>query len=1420
MSQQFSLELLEARLMLSGDLSVVTCSALMADTDLMRLTYDIPAVELEFRPAEDQAATLTRATIADAPLIANVGEPLLPVYTTQIVLPYGFDVTGVTVQADDKVTLDGTYHIELATELNALSYGDNGSASPLDALYDVVGVGSRRGVNILTVNLMPVEYLQATGTISYYDEFFVDVQLALSSEVSSITYRPDDIRPLADQVDNPDVLSSYETGGEGEAAPLSSMVDPADSYDYVIITNNALATASADYDLADFITHKEGMGYTVSMVTVEDIYANYTGDDTPEQVRNFIIDAYDNWETDFVLLGGDSTVIPVRKLLVLGIAPDYIDSDFYYQCLDGDFDGNNNGIYGEYPSDDVDFYADVYLGRAAFDNTTRMSNWVYKTITYENTLHDAYRYNAEMVGEYIGGGGVTEYAKESLEELRTWYFAQDPDFTVDTLYAKDQSWSSGTLVGDMNTDEYAIFNGLGHGAGGIVMDTDYSYFDSYLTNDKFFFAYSQACWSGYMLGDSVAEHLTTYTRHGASAVIFNSSFGWYYSNYTGGPSHILNRQFWDALFGEEINQLGAMNADSHEDNLGQVGNNQVRAVIYCTTLFGDPSLEVVPMDLTIMLNEPDLGYLDEAYSFDLDAKNGTPPYSFAIIDGALPDGLALAPNTGLISGSPSEAGDFAFTIEVTDDNSDTATRECALTVLDRLELLVTELPDGYVDVHYNVVLDVTGGTTPYVWALESGSSLPDGLSLDSDTGLLNGTPTTAGSYSFTVEVNDSGTHQQVTTQPYALDIAVLAPGVYGQVFNDLNGNGQQDAGEIGLNGVTVEVVDLATGLVVDTTVSAAFDNSADGTFDPMLECGLYSFTGLAPSYYEVRQVDQAGWNQTTLVSYPGRLFTLRSVGSDLTINEHDPDTGEIINSFAAPQTTLGAGMQGLAVGASSLLFIDSGDLAAQPILYELNLESGTVIDSDTIACALPAMTMGMGVMGDLAYIQSSPNEILVFNYATDQVVDTLTVSVLLMGGLTAAPDMGLLFGSNSAGNIYKIDPSTGEVLDTFNPHMGSFNGGLGYYGGELIAAAKTIGVTNLAYWIDPVTGALLGMLELSGEGDMVGIGGDEVAPAAYGAYRICMAADSIVQGKDFGNEVQLLGDVDCDGDVDAIDIDIVSDGFGETGLIEPLCDLDVDGDVDQADVDVLVRDVLNTEYGDFNLDGIIDTTDLARLALNYGDDDWGWSDGNANRHIDTNIDTTDLAILAMYFGFEAGAPDMLGDGAPPAGADRETQAPVETVEESAPLQADPAAPSRPVAGDTVRTIDQPAPRPLVKVAATTVIDITNVPTARPRALTVTSPARPARHGAAKIDSSALEPLAMSWAGPDRVGRAPASRARRQVRFRPAAEVESAGATVDFSLPVAQLSAAPATARDLTGSADTGQLDAGLVDVLDEVDPVL
>jgi len=143
---------------------------------------------------------------------------------------------------------------------------------------------------------------------------------------------------------------------------------------------------------------------------------------------------------------------------------------------------------------------------------------------------------------------------------------------------------------------------------------------------------------------------------------------------------------------------------------------------------------------------------------------------------------------------------------------------------------------------------------------------------------------------------------------------------------------------------------------------------------------------------------------------------------------------------------------------------------------------------------------------------------------------------------------------------------------------------------------------------------------------------------------------------DDGLAPEVPGDFDDDLDVDNDDIDMLCD-FIRLGLpYDAEYDISADGTtggtdgvVDLLDLDYHVRSLVETaigngtEYGDFNLNGKTDTTDLTRLATNYGPDDWGWDDGNANRYIDTDIDNTDLTILATFHGF--GGPDVVPEPA-------------------------------------------------------------------------------------------------------------------------------------------------------------------------------
>jgi hypothetical protein len=146
------------------------------------------------------------------------------------------------------------------------------------------------------------------------------------------------------------------------------------------------------------------------------------------------------------------------------------------------------------------------------------------------------------------------------------------------------------------------------------------------------------------------------------------------------------------------------------------------------------------------------------YNQTISATGGKSPYTFAITSGALPNGCLLNSETGVISGIPTNLGTSNFTITATDANKCVGTKNYSLVVVMDCPYTITISPDflpsGDVSVPYSQSLSATGGVFPYVYSISSGL-LPAGLSLNSLTGSITGTPTTAGNYIFKVKATDS-----------------------------------------------------------------------------------------------------------------------------------------------------------------------------------------------------------------------------------------------------------------------------------------------------------------------------------------------------------------------------------------------------------------------------------------------------------------------------------------------------------------------------------------------------------------------------------------------------------------------------------------------------------------------------------------
>lgn len=144
-----------------------------------------------------------------------------------------------------------------------------------------------------------------------------------------------------------------------------------------------------------------------------------------------------------------------------------------------------------------------------------------------------------------------------------------------------------------------------------------------------------------------------------------------------------------------------------------------------------------------------------AYSASLAAIGGSEPFTWVINSGVLPTGLSLDAPTGLITGTPSGAtGVYTLTVQVTDTVGNVDTGVVTITLQPAPVVTSVVLDNGIAGVLYLFVLQAAGGLRPYTWAVTAGI-VPDGLALGTD-GTLTGTPTTAGTTSFTARVTDAG----------------------------------------------------------------------------------------------------------------------------------------------------------------------------------------------------------------------------------------------------------------------------------------------------------------------------------------------------------------------------------------------------------------------------------------------------------------------------------------------------------------------------------------------------------------------------------------------------------------------------------------------------------------------------------------
>jgi hypothetical protein len=217
------------------------------------------------------------------------------------------------------------------------------------------------------------------------------------------------------------------------------------------------------------------------------------------------------------------------------------------------------------------------------------------------------------------------------------------------------------------------------------------------------------------------------------------------------------------------------------------------------------------------------GTVGQPYSQTLAATGGTSPYAFSITGGSQPPGIMLS-SSGLLSGTPTSAGTFSFTVQAVDSFRLSATTGFTLTINPATLTITTQSPlfPATIGQPYVQPFTAGNGVPPYAWTIASGNTGGLTLMTLNSSEVLSGTPQAVGTFTFTIQVTDSA--HGLAQQTYS--VVVSAPTLTLSVVSSLA------SGTVGAP-YSQKLPVLATGGVPPYTWSLGSSPVPGLTFDPV-----------------------------------------------------------------------------------------------------------------------------------------------------------------------------------------------------------------------------------------------------------------------------------------------------------------------------------------------------------------------------------------------------------------------------------------------------------------------------------------------------------------------------------------------------------------------------------------------------------
>jgi len=527
-------------------------------------TFEFQLSHLNLTAAGQQTiVTLTGAEFNSPP-----GTPLLPQVGKFINLPENSIATGVQILAVEFETLPGRHELPIAQPPIPLSLPPvssvalNPQFTNLTTFYPeticrISGQGNLRNRRVLTLLFSPVQYQPATHRI----RLATRIKIAINLKKQPAGYQP------------------YKDTGK---------------INYLIVTTQYLDTTFQELARWRTLT-----GHPAQIRHIEWIVNTYPGRDAAEKLRTYLKYCAGDSGLTYLVLGGDADLLPVRKAFAFAcgarIHPreDSLPCDLYFSALDGTWDNNHNGVYGE-PEDSVDLFPDIFVGRIPVRTPQQARNFINKILSYERNLINDYQLRALFSASVLWTEPWTDemVAKEIIRQK------MPSRFQFSTLYESQQPVTLDTALALLNSG-FGIFNHCGHGwidALALSRQTVlHNPIIAQLTNGRRLgIAYSIGCWTAAFDFDCIGEQFLLNPNGGAVAYIGNSSYGWGAPGNPGfGYSDAFDARFFEQLFSSADPRLGEILARTKTDFIPfSFQPNVYRWHQFGLNLLGDPAMPV------------------------------------------------------------------------------------------------------------------------------------------------------------------------------------------------------------------------------------------------------------------------------------------------------------------------------------------------------------------------------------------------------------------------------------------------------------------------------------------------------------------------------------------------------------------------------------------------------------------------------------------------------------------------------------------------------------------------------------------------------------------------------------------------------------------------------------------------------------